>query len=197
MCVLPDLLSEGATKSKPAAIKVSGKEDKTVTKFPYRIELLPGEEINVEKVSGIPVYYMQYTKERVMEARTGVEGFKIKTWFTNNKNLLEAGKPVELIVDVDVEKKSAAEHVMIEVPIPGACSYGDKRFAESRVESHREYYKEKTVIFCERMEPGKYTFKINLLPRFTGRDFVNPAQVSLMYIPVVNANTDLKRVVVR
>jgi uncharacterized protein YfaS (alpha-2-macroglobulin family) len=86
---------------------------------------------------------------------------------------------------------------MIEVPIPGACSYADKRPAESRVETHREYYKEKTVIFCERMEPGKYTFKIALLPRFTGRYIVNPAQVSLMYFPVVNANTVMKRVEVR
>jgi hypothetical protein len=196
MSVLPDLLSDGATKAKPATIKINGKENKTVTKFPYRIELMPGEEINIQKELGVPVFYMQYVKERVMEAKTGVEGFKIKTWFTDNKNILEAGTPVEIIVDVEVEKKSAAEHVMIEVPIPGACSYADKRPAESWVETHREYYKEKTVIFCENMEPGKYTFKIVLLPRFTGRYIVNPAQVSLMYFPVVNANTDMKKVVV-
>jgi uncharacterized protein YfaS (alpha-2-macroglobulin family) len=194
MSVLPDLLSEGATKDRPAGINVSGKENNTITRFPYRIELLPGEELNVQKESGVPLYYMQYTEERVKEARTGVEGFKIKTWFTDNKTLLEAGEPVEIIVDVAVEKKSAAECVMIEVPIPGACSYADKRPAESRVETHREYYKEKTVIFCERMEPGKYTFKIALLPRFTGRYFINPAQVSLMYFPVVNANTDMKKI---
>lgn len=196
MCVLPDLLAEGATKAKTATISVSGKVNETVSQFPYRMELMPGEELSLRKESGMPVYLMQYRKERVTEAKTGVEGFSIKTWFSGNSNMLTAGKPVDLIVDVEVKKKSVAEHVMIEVPIPGACSYADKRPADMWVESHREYYKEKTVIFCEQMEPGRYTFKISLLPRFTGRYSVNPAQVSLMYFPVVNANTELKKVVV-
>lgn len=60
------------------------------------------------------------------------------------------------------------------------------------VETHREYFKDRTVIFCENMTPGKYTFVISLLPRFTGKYIINPAQVSLMYVPVVNANTDMK-----
>jgi hypothetical protein len=76
---------------------------------------------------------------------------------------------------------------MIEVPIPGACSYADKRQHDTRVETHREYFKEGTVIFCEKMNTGKYTFQIQLLPRFTGVYLINPAQVSLMYVPVVNA----------
>jgi uncharacterized protein YfaS (alpha-2-macroglobulin family) len=86
---------------------------------------------------------------------------------------------------------------MIEVPIPGACSYADKRQQYYGVETHREYYKERTLIFCETLNPGKYTFVIRLLPRFTGKYIVNPAQVSLMYIPVVNANTDMKKVKVK
>lgn len=85
------------------------------------------------------------------------------------------------------------EYVMIEVPIPGACSYGDKRQDRSK-ETHREYFKEKTVIFCENLKAGTHTFAVPLLPRFTGKFSLNPAQVSLMYVPVVNANTDLKMV---
>ena len=83
---------------------------------------------------------------------------------------------------------------MIEIPIPGACSYADKRQMYNGIETHREYFKEKTVIFCENMKPGTYTFTIKLLPRFTGKYLINPAQVSLMYVPVVNANTDMKKV---
>ncbi len=86
---------------------------------------------------------------------------------------------------------------MIEIPVPGACSYSDKRQGENPVESHREYFKEKAVIFCDKMRPGTYVFNIHLLPRFTGNYYVNPAQVSLMYIPVVNANTDMKKVTVK
>jgi alpha-2-macroglobulin len=37
---------------------------------------------------------------------------------------------------------------------------------------------------------------VQLLPRFTGKYHVNPAQVSLMYFPVINANTDMKKVAI-
>jgi alpha-2-macroglobulin len=46
------------------------------------------------------------------------------------------------------------------------------------------------------MTPGTYVFQVQLLPRFTGKYRVNPAQVSLMYFPVINANTDMERVVI-
>jgi uncharacterized protein YfaS (alpha-2-macroglobulin family) len=197
MNVLPDLLAGGGTKEITATVKLSGKENKAITDFPYHVELLPGETLNVRKESGLPLYYLQYVNERVTKATKGGEGFNIRTYFSNNNDQLEAGKPVELIVDVEVKKQSSVEHVMIEVPIPGACSYADKRQSYYGAETHREYFKERTLIFCENMNPGKYTFVIRLLPRFTGKYLVNPAQVSLMYIPVVNANTDMKQVEVR
>jgi|WetSurMetagenome_2_1015567.scaffolds.fasta_scaffold07716_2 alpha-2-macroglobulin len=194
MAVLPDLLAAGASKDKPASITVRGKEVKTVSEFPYHAELEPGEEITVKKESGIPVFCMQYVNERVTEAKTGVEGFKIKTYFTGNIQKLEAGKPFELIVDVDLEKDVPVDHVMIEVPIPAACSYNDKRQEYTQEETHREYFRNYTSIFCERLSPGKHTYIIKLLPRYTGKYFLNPAQVSLMYLPVVNANTDMKKI---
>jgi hypothetical protein len=43
----------------------------------------------------------------------------------------------------------------------------------NRIEMHLEYLKDRTVIF-------------------TGAYMINHSQVSLMYIPVVNANTDMK-----
>jgi uncharacterized protein YfaS (alpha-2-macroglobulin family) len=96
-----------------------------------------------------------------------------------------------------MRKDASAEYVMIEVPIPGACSYADKRHPRNPVETHREYFQDRTVIFCEAMRQGKYLFSINLLPRFSGKYLINPAQVSLMYVPVVNANTDMKVVRVK
>jgi len=193
MNVLPDLLAEGFSKNHTATVAVNGKVNSRITQFPYHIELKPSEELNLHKETGLPLYYMQYVDERVTKAKTGVEGFKIKTYFDNG-NILEAGKPVALYVEVDLTKETDLEHVMIEVPIPGACSYANKNQSCNRVETHREYFKERTVIFCENMKPGKYVFVIQLLPRFTGKYLLNPAQVSLMYVPVVNANTDMKQI---
>lgn len=191
MSVLPDLLQTGATKDQIAKVRLSGRINQELTKFPYRIELAPGEELRMEKLSGIPLYFMQYKLERVTIAKTGVDGFAIKTSLENRKSTLQAGEPVNLLVEVTVKRDASMEYVMIEIPIPGSCSYGDKRQNRGN-ETHREYFKEKTVIFCENLKAGTHTFSVSLLPRFTGKFYQNPAQVSLMYVPVVNANTDMK-----
>lgn len=193
MSVLPDLLKAGATSGQVAKVKLAGRVNEELTKFPYRIELESGEELRIEKVSGVPLYFMQYNLERVTVAKTGVEGFTIKTSLGNKKTTLQAGEPVNLLVEVHVKRDASMEYVMIEVPIPGACSYNDKRQDWSK-ETHREYFKEKAVIFCENLKAGTHTFTVSLLPRFTGKFVLNPSQVSLMYVPVVNANTDLKMV---
>jgi hypothetical protein len=191
MSVLPDLIAAGATKARPATLTLKGKVNESIQNFPYRLDLKPMEVLQITKETGLPLYYMHYTKERVTQCKTGLEGFAIHTKLDNDHTTIEAGKPVTLLVEVEVKKESA-EYVMIEVPIPAACSYADKSQNHNGTETHREYFKDRTAIFCERMRPGKYTFVINLLPRFTGKYLVNPAQVSLMYVPVVNANTDMK-----
>lgn len=192
MSVLPDLLKAGAKGGQVAKIRLTGKINEELTKFPYRVELTEGEELQIEKQSGVPLYVMQYKMERVTVAKTGVDGFGIKTSLENRKSLLKAGQPVNLLVEVTVNRDASMEYVMIEIPIPGSCSYGDKH--QDPKESHREYFKEKTVIFCENLKAGTHTFSIPLLPRFSGKFIQNPAQVSLMYVPVVNANTEMKRV---
>jgi len=194
MEVLPDLLAEGFSKEHATTIIVSGKENKTIAEFPYHIELLSNEKLDIKKESGLPVFCQQYKQERVTMAKTGVAGFKIKTYFSDSSTQLKAGEPVNLITEVEVKKTSFIEHVMIEIPIPGACSYADKRQSYGEVETHREYFKDRTLIFCENLKAGKYLFVVRLLPRFTGKYMVNPAQVSLMYVPVVNANTNMKQV---
>ena len=191
MTVLPDLLQAGASSSQVASVRLSGKVNEELTKFPYRIELASGDELRIEKLTGVPLYFMKYKMERVTIAKTGVDGFTIQTSLENKKTILQAGQPVNLLVEVNVKRDASMEYVMIEVPIPGSCSYGDKRQDLSK-ETHREYFKEKTVIFCENLKAGTHIFTVSLLPRFTGKFFQNPAQVSLMYVPVVNANTDLK-----
>jgi uncharacterized protein YfaS (alpha-2-macroglobulin family) len=195
MSMFRDFLEAGTRDGQLAKIKLSGKVNRELNTFPYRVELAPGEELRIEKQRGVPLYLMKYKMERVTVAKTGVEGFTIKTSLENKKTTLQAGEPVNLLVEVQVKKDASMNYVMIEVPIPGACSYGDKR--QSRYEVHREYFKEKTVIFCENLKAGTHTFTISLLPRFTGKFYQNPAQVSLMYVPVVNANTEMRVVDVR
>lgn len=194
MSILPDLIGQGSTKKAPASVSLRGKVNDNIQKFPYNLELTEGEELQVRKETGAPLYFMQYTEERVTTAQAGTDAFKIKTALS--EGLLKAGEPAILKTTVEVKRDSKLEYVMIEIPIPGGCSYADKRQSDNRIETHREYFKEKAVIFCENMTEGTYVFQVQLLPRFTGKYHVNPAQVSLMYFPVINANTDMKKVVI-
>ena len=194
MSILPDLIAQGTTKKIPASVSLHGKVSGQITQFPYKAELAEGEQLHVRKETGPPLYCMQCVEERVTTAQSGTDALKIKTAFS--EKALKAGKPAILKATVEVKRDAKLEHVMIEIPIPGGCSYADKRQFDNRIETHREYFKEKTVIFCENMTEGTYVFQVQLLPRFTGKYHVNPAQVSLMYFPVINANTDMEKVAI-
>ena len=74
----------------------------------------------------------------------------------------------------------------IEIPVPAGCSYGEKVFRETVFETHREYRRDRVVIYCERLPAGQYTFNVPLETRFAGQYHVNPAEVEMMYIPTFN-----------
>lgn len=192
--ILPDLLGESSTLDNPATLLLTGRDNETVTRFPYQTTLRPGQHLNVEKVNGMPLIYSAYSLKRVTEENIS-EAFEIQTTLDNDA--LTAGQPVQLTVTVKV-KQSNAEYVMIEVPIPAGCSYASKRNYSYYygVETHREHFKERTVIFCERMPEGEYKFTIDLLPRYTGSYVLNPAKAELMYMPVVNGNNGVRKVVI-
>ncbi len=85
---------------------------------------------------------------------------------------------------------------MLNVPIPGGCSYFDKS-KTSKFEVYRESFRNETAIFCEKLRKGEYEFTIDLMPRYTGKYTLNPAKVELMYFPTFNANNSLKKVTVK
>ncbi|MCC8153796.1 MAG: carboxypeptidase-like regulatory domain-containing protein [Tannerellaceae bacterium] len=189
--ILPDLLQENATEQTPSRIALQGKENREITALQYKTILRDGEKLTIEKKDGLPVFYSAWIYKRKTEGYT-TDAFEINTHFENHPKELQAGTPVKLIVNVAV-KQSNSEYIMVEVPIPAGCSYGTKK-QHNYNEVHREYFKEKTVIFCRKLDKGNYRFEIELLPRFTGNYHLNPAKVELMYQPVINAMNDMRKV---
>jgi hypothetical protein len=200
MTVFTDLLqmSEDTGKSK---IVLHGKENSEIEKFPSQVEIQPNETIKIEKKGAFPVFFSSYVYKRVTKKNFG-DAFEIESHFVSGKDhwnndividTLVAGNQVRLKVNVQV-KQSDAEYVMLEIPIPASCSYASK--SNYWGETYREYFKEKTVIFMERMPKGNYKFYVDLLPRFSGCYTINPAKIELMYVPVVNSNNDMKKAVI-
>jgi len=189
--ILPDMLGDDLEVVMPE-LGISSSIDKRVTEFPFDTILHAGERIRIRKQGDFPVYLTSYRRHWNREPEVKRSDFEIETRFKGQEDqVLEAGKKVRMVVDVKVKKD--ADYVMITVPVPAGCSYGDKSLRTYH-EVHREHFRNETAIFCERLTEGDYTFEIELVPRYNGKFTLNPAKIEMMYFPVFNANNRLKRV---
>ena len=191
--ILPDMLIQNK-KYEKATLKIEGTATKSVDKFPYELKLTSDDKIKFTKTGNQPLYLTLYQHYWNENPTTKSGDFTITSNFDTNSNALTQGKNVKLIINLDVKKD--ADYVMITVPIPAGCSYGTKGQYYAN-EVHREYFKNETNIFCEKLRTGRYTFEINLTPRFSGTYTLNPAKAELMYFPTFNANNEIKKVSIK
>ena len=199
--ILPDWLKGG--KPKPVKLELSGAINQTVTEFPFEVKLNKEDwekgGISVSKSGDYPVYLIAYQTFWETKADTAKQDyFAVKTYFGDNSsedaiNELKAGEKIILNARVTVKKRS--EYVMVEIPIPAGCSYESKPSARGR-EVHREYYRHKVSIFCEKLPEGTYTFSVTLIPRYGGTYTLNPATAEQMYFPIFYGNETLKKVAI-
>lgn len=182
------------TALKPV-LDFSGGLMEKVTTFPYKQKMNTNETITVHKTGAAPVYFTWYQKQLDTTDNDTGENFIVNTAFeykTKEVSKLKAGEAIQLKVKVKVIKNS--DFVMIDIPIPAGCSYENKSRGYYGNEVHREYYKDRVNIFCEKLPKGDYTYNINLLPRYTGNYTVNPAKAELMYFPVFYGREKMKRI---
>jgi TonB-dependent SusC/RagA subfamily outer membrane receptor len=187
--ILPDLLSD-KTKVEKSTLTLTGDVTKTITTFPFEMTLEPGQQVTVRKSGDFPVYLTTWQHYWNPKPVFKSGDFEIQTSFSNGSEQLTAGKPIKLKATVTIKKD--ADYVMINIPIPAGCSYGDKT-VNYRTEAHREYFKSETAIFCEHLKKGEHTFEIELIPRYSGTYTLNPAKIELMYFPAFNANNQMKK----
>ena len=193
--VFYDLLNFGMISGKNEYLIIKGKENRIIKEFPYKIQLSENERIEIINKTKMFFYIMDYKNKKVTEPYEYNDKLNIETYFENkNDNYLKSGEPVNFIINV--KTLTDCEYVILEIPIPAGCSYYEKTIRTYDFETHREYYKEKTVIYIENLKKGIYDFKISLLPRYTGKYNINPAKISLMYFPVITSNNGMKTVTV-
>ena len=192
--ILPDLL-KGQSELKKPELTLKGDINKTISEFPFEMNINPTQKIEISKTGDFPIYFTSYQRFWDNNPTLKLEDFEISTSFDNKAiTILTAGQETKLITKVTVKKD--AEYVMINIPIPGGCSYADKK-NNLRNESHREYFKNETTIFCDYLPKGEYTFEIELIARYSGTYSINPAKIELMYFPTFNANNEIKTIKIK
>ncbi len=192
--ILPDLL-RGENELTQPTLTISGSVNQIVEQFPFEMDTQATDTLYLKNTGNFPVYIGAFQAVQNSNPKVKSNNFKISTSFKIKvENKLTAGEAVILQAQVTVKKD--ADYVMIKVPIPAGCSYTTKPQFYNK-ESHREYYKHETAIFCERLAKGDYIFEIELMPKFSGSYSLNPAVVELMYFPVFSANNEIKKVMIK
>jgi hypothetical protein len=190
--ILPDIIGNDQPP-RPAVLKISGDKNETITRFPYETKLSAGSKITVSKTGDMPVYLTAYQKFWNPEPKKVSGDFTVDTWFDKDHvriSKVKGGENITLTAEVTV--KADADFVMIEIPIPAGCSYANKNQGWSYGEVHREYFKNKVSIFCRKLKQGKYTYSVELTPRYGGSYHVNPAKAEMMYFPVFYGREGMK-----
>ncbi|NQY08469.1 MAG: carboxypeptidase regulatory-like domain-containing protein [Flavobacteriales bacterium] len=197
--IIPGIIKDYGVGLTPPTVTLSGSETQTITNFPFEMELPVGtKQISINKKGSGSVYFTTYTQTWNPKPEITDSSFEITTWFERDGKHIDsliAGQPVELKVQVNAKK--SGEYIMIEVPIPAGCSYGNNKYSGSYREVHREYFKHKTNIYLENINEGSYTYSIKLQPRFSGAYTLNPTKVELMYFPTFSGNNGVKKTVIK
>jgi TonB-dependent SusC/RagA subfamily outer membrane receptor len=191
--ILPDLLNNNMKISK-TTIKISGDIDKTITEFPVTMSIKPDSKITISKSGVLPVYLTTYQQYFDKNPKPYNNGFTVTSKFSSDSDTIVAGKEYKLTVNVKVEK--SAKYLMINIPIPAGCTYAGKPNYFIN-ESHREYFKNETAIFCEELKEGNYKFELDLIAKYSGKFILNPAKAELVYFPTKYGNNKIKKITIK
>lgn len=189
--ILPAFMSTHQ-KAEPASIKIN---EELLTQFPVDKVIEKPTDLKVQKLGKTPVFFTAYQQFQNPKPNKVDKDFKVASTLMQNGAVLsklKAGTTATLKVEVEV--RADADYVMVEIPIPAGCSYENKKQSFWGVETHREYFKNKTSIFCTKLKQGKYTFEIELMPRYSGSYVLNPAKAEMMYFPVFYGREGMKKV---
>lgn len=188
--ILPDISgpSSGATGQETTEnLEVNGQK---ISNFPFRRQYALDQPVRISKSGNRPFFLTVHQEQFLPEPVANRDVFDIHSyWMQQDRKVqkLEAAIPAKLVIEVEL--KSAAQYVMLQIPIPGGCSYYAKPGAGwGGLESHREYFKDRTVIFCESLPAGLHRFEVELEPRFKGAYTINPVRAEQMYFPTFSGN---------
>ncbi len=180
-------------------LSISGELERNIAHFPTSIELAElNQNINIDYSGNQEIIYsMQYSKWDE-DPDIDDEIFNIQTTFQENGkevDELKEGDFSEIVVGLDCKKE--ASYIMLEIPIPGGCVYADNSSERNPFEVHREYKKDKVIIYFKTLKTGNHELRVKLQNRYKGNYTLNPAKAELMYFPSKNGWNDCRSIQIK
>ena len=196
--ILPEILKQNLSFTKPASLQINGDTSLTVNTFPYQIKTNNKsiKQLTIVKSGGGLTYFSIFQQLWNPQPQAITGNFNIRSHFEKNGitvNNIQSGEQIKMIIDADVKKD--ADYVMIEIPIPAGCIYASKN--QDSYEVHKEFLKNKVILFAISLNKGIHHFEINLEPRYTGSFTLNPVKAALMYFPVFFGQNEMSRILIK
>lgn len=193
--ILPELLNSKTNFNSSASLHITGDTSFMINSFPFETTLTTDglKKLNIQKSGGGMVYFTAYQNWFNANPSSNTKQFIVKTFFEKNgqqQTTVSTGERMKMILELEVLKD--ADYVMINMPIPAGCIFTEKD--KARWMTHKEYYKDKMMLFAERLPKGNYRFEATLEPRYSGIYSLNPAKAELMYFPIFYGNNEIKKV---
>jgi TonB-dependent SusC/RagA subfamily outer membrane receptor len=195
--ILPTILLLQPDFNSSTTLNIQADKNLIVNKFPFSYTTSNSmTSVKVSKSGGGLVYFTAWQKIFNKNPEPVSDKFLINTWFERNgtgEAILTAGEKTTMKIKVDVLKD--ADYVQIEIPIPAGCTYSEKK--QDNWQVYKEFFKNKVVMFSEKMNKGVYHFEIELEPRYAGKYQLNPAKGELMYFPIFYGRNEMKTVEIK
>ena len=193
--ILPVLLEQRSDFTSQPTLTIGDTQTISVNKFPFSYSISP-KPVTISKSGGGLMYVTAWQKIFNPMPEPVNDKFEISTWYERSGNTisyLKAGEKTTLKIKLNVLKD--ADYVQLEIPIPAGCTYSEK--GQKASNTHTEYFKNKIVLFAERLKTGVYNYIIELEPRYNGIYNLNPAKAELMYFPTFFGRNELKKVEIK
>ncbi len=190
--ILPDVLATTSYNKNPI-ILVSGDTSFIINAFPFTKQINNVKLLNFAKQGTGLIYLTAYETYFNSTPARVEKDFVVNTTLVQKNSVvtnLKANENTKIHLEIKCAKE--ADYVMIELPIPAGCIYNTKN-QDYRI-VHTEFFKDKVVLFAEKLTIGTHDFYIDLQTRYNGTYNLNPAKVSLMYYPVFYGREEMKKV---
>lgn len=177
---------------------ISLQNQELVKDFPIKKTYSANEEMISIQKTGLQPVFVSFTQSRWNPQPARRDSlFDIRTSLIGEEGYISQLKTGEKAwIRVNVKVNYAGEYLMLQVPVPAGCSFGEKKQSYPYAD-HAEYYKDRVNLYFTRLPEGNYTFDIELEPRYAGNYTLNPAQMEMMYAPVKNGNNEVRQTAVR
>ncbi len=169
---------------------------KKIETFPYTTTISNGNQFTFNQVSA-PYFIGLYQNFWKTDVKRNDDLFSISTYLSNNKNIATSNfkQKENYTLEVSINVHKQADYVMVSIPIPAGMTYSNKH--KNYGEVHREYYKNKVLIYYNKLYVKEYKIRINLYAEFAGAYTINPAKVELMYFPQFMGNNEMRNIQIK